>query len=176
MSFPRELFAPLGLAAVLALGACRAAPEPPERTPADFSLSVTLLATGTPQPESKPEPVRPVWYLVEPDGTLRAAVGQRTPDTRLPVPIRRLDPRERETLWALVRGADLASPAPRDVAAELAPPAAPPAVPTAIIELAHSGTRRAVWIPLADSGARERLRGVTGELDRLARRNAPSLD
>jgi hypothetical protein len=166
------LTAGAALASMLALGACQAAPEPPERTPADFSLSLTLLAPGATQSQS----LRPVWYVVEPDGTLRAAIGQRMPSTRLPVPIRRLDAREREALWTRVRSADLASSAPRDVAAELAPPASPPAVPTAIIELAHSGTRRAIWIPLSDAGARDRLRAVTGELDRLARRGTPSLE
>lgn len=80
-----------------------------DAVPPDFALSIVVptaaMARG----------ISPAWYIVEPDGTLRAALGE--PVDRSPVPprVRMLTPGERARVWAAVRRAGWL-PSPGDAA------------------------------------------------------------
>lgn len=70
-----------------------------EGVPADFSVSLSVYKAG--------EGRLPGWYVVGPDGQLRAVVGERRGNTPLPPIVRQLDPAERERLWGIVRDGGL---------------------------------------------------------------------
>jgi len=90
------------LALVLGLCACGS----PRRTgaipvaPADFSLSVTLVGGGAAAGSTSANPLlQPAWYVLDPDGTLRAALGDRTPGSPVPPIVRQLNRDEVESVW-----------------------------------------------------------------------------
>src|SRR5262245_17807436 len=87
---PRRALCVLGLLAALAACASRA----PERTcPPDFALSLTLMDSGGGS-------LAPAWFVVDPDGVLRAGLGERSEQTPLPPPVRVLSDDELAEVWA----------------------------------------------------------------------------
>jgi len=140
----------------LVLAACAGTPPLGATPPDDFALAVTLLGTSAEGPEA----LRPAWYIVEPDGTLRVALGERRPISPPPRPVRRLSHRDRQALWA--DAADLAAAgAPvSEGPADLADP-----TPHALVYLAAGGERRTVRIDLERGG--ETVARVADRLRRL---------
>lgn len=69
----------------------------PNRTPARFAVSLTIMGTASDDPV-----LRPARYIVEADGTLRAGVGPAATPKDYPPIIRRLDERQFAGLWSLV--------------------------------------------------------------------------
>jgi hypothetical protein len=83
------------LTSFLALSGCASPKAVPESVPADFGLSFTVLrARGD---------AKAAWYVVQPDGVLRAVEGVRQESTPIPPPVRVLSAVERERLWRIVR-------------------------------------------------------------------------
>jgi hypothetical protein len=76
---------------VLFLQACATTPTNLDQPPRDFAVSLSIQ-TATPQ-------LQPAWYVVQPDGVLRAVSGVRTETTPLPPIVRQLTPQERQRLW-----------------------------------------------------------------------------
>jgi hypothetical protein len=83
-------------------------PEPadlPEQTPGDFALSVTVYSPASEpgQIDALPRSLRPARYIVEADGLLRAAIGPGATSTTFPPGSRRLEQRQIDRLWVLIR-------------------------------------------------------------------------
>lgn len=102
------------LALMAAVSGCASPKAVPETVPADFGLSFTVLrAEGD---------CKAAWYVLQPDGVLRAVEGVRRESTPIPPPVRVLSTDEREGLWRIVRKSYwLATPTPTGfrVASEL---------------------------------------------------------
>lgn len=75
-------------------------------TPTDFAMVLTIESSPSAQPRHR----RPGQYVLEPDGTLRAAIGPGTHAGLLPPVTARLDPAEVDELWRLT--APLLPPSP----------------------------------------------------------------
>lgn len=96
----------LALASVRMLG-CSAAErfELPDAPPSDFVLAATVF---TPAATDKDQPASvPARYIVEPDGTLRAAIGAGSSPTTYPRATRTLTSAQFDQLWTLTRAIDL---------------------------------------------------------------------
>src|SRR5438876_796264 len=121
---------PLTLLLILTLSACSVPPGGPPHlqknppAPPDFALGLSLV--GLPPADDGWR--RPVWYLVEPDSRLRAAVGERTADSPTPPIVRQLDAVQVNELWHLAANAGLIGAAPGGADVPPAVPAAPTAV------------------------------------------------
>ncbi|MEM7576900.1 MAG: hypothetical protein AAF328_05425 [Planctomycetota bacterium] len=76
-------------------------------TPPDFALALTITATDA-APRAKHR--RPAHYVLEPDGTFRAALGPGAQNGLLPPVTARLDPVEIDEIWQLT--APLLPPSP----------------------------------------------------------------
>jgi len=154
---------PMALTALPACSTLRS-PEPdtnPQalRAPEDFCLSLTML-----EGEPGSGPTEPAWYIVEPDGILRAASGSRTAFSPMPPTVRRLSRPQVDALYTICSQAGLLNENPKGFeAAPEAPSEAPDwtASPEAIlatnprtnrIYLAHSGRRRS-YIPAVGTDA-----------------------
>lgn len=91
-----------------ALGGCAgprtAGDALPEARPADLVLGLTVYG---PDSGVRRGGQRPARYLVEPDGSLRAAVGGGAVESVHPPIARRLTDAERDELWAMVRAAGI---------------------------------------------------------------------
>jgi len=107
---------------VAALVGCEMTPAPradaPDKPPADFGVSVTVFAPGV-RRAGEAGPTRtaattPARYIVEPDGTLRAAVGAGATPTTFPPIVRRLSDRQRQRVWWLTVATGAHDPAPAD--------------------------------------------------------------
>ncbi|MEM1446951.1 MAG: hypothetical protein AAGF84_12910 [Planctomycetota bacterium] len=72
-----------------------ARPESPDRMPSDFAMVLTI-SNADPQAERH---LRPAQYVLEPDGTLRAAIGPGTHAELLPPITARLGPAEMHAVW-----------------------------------------------------------------------------
>ena len=161
------------------------------RMPPDFALSVSIhpathTAINADAPGASADPAggtnesleQPAWYLVEPDGRLRASPVVRTPTTPVPGIIRQLTAGEVQELWSTVRASGLTPSSASVLAAERGaaragardlPERAPERL-TAIIFVAAEGERRTFEIDLtgegvASLGARDlaaRLRQLAG--------------
>jgi len=83
------------LTSFLALSGCASPKAVPEDVPPDFGLSFTVLRA---QGDAKA-----AWYVVQPDGVLRAVEGVRRDNTPIPPPVRVLSAAERDRLWRIVR-------------------------------------------------------------------------
>ena len=83
--------------ALLLLAGCSAHPRAgralPEHPPADFGLAVTVLPADDDAARAR--------YIVEPDGTLRAATGAGATVQTFPAAVRLLDQAQRRRLWWL---------------------------------------------------------------------------
>jgi len=93
---------------------CAATPAPgdralPQARPADFSLGVTVLG---PQRGIERSGQRPARYLLGTDGWLRVAIGPGAKESVHPTLTRRLDPGQRDLLWALTRSAGVETVGP----------------------------------------------------------------
>ncbi|MEM9754183.1 MAG: hypothetical protein AAF916_12490 [Planctomycetota bacterium] len=78
-----------------------------QTAPPDFALALTITATdATPRAKHR----RHAHYVLEPDGTFRAALGPGTRDGLLPPVTARLDPAEIGEIWRLT--APLLPPTP----------------------------------------------------------------
>lgn len=112
-SWLREVWAGgLALVAGGVLAGCAASTRPRAsgEVPEDFGFAVAIPA-GAEMTALYPEHAellgKPAWYMVEPDGTLRAARGAPRMDGPVPPFVRRLSPAQRRELFALLesRGA-----------------------------------------------------------------------
>lgn len=139
------------------LGACARTPRAEgARPPADFSLSLTL-SSGTGASE-------PAWYILQPDGTLRAARGAAGRESARPLPVRLLTRAEFDRVWELTQAAGLAAqPAPGQAWSDDDPDAADGG---AVYYLAAEGRGRTRRVPgPAENPA---LANLAAELHRLA--------
>ncbi len=91
-----SMFLRLFLAAACLNGctSTRSSHPPPPQPPPDFSLSLTLVGETSPG-----SPLEPAWYVVEPDGHLRAALGSRQPTSAIPPIVRRLNDAQYTEVW-----------------------------------------------------------------------------
>ncbi|MCC6286099.1 MAG: hypothetical protein IT439_12505 [Phycisphaerales bacterium] len=150
------------VAAMIGLGlgvcsGCAAAPPPADASgrPADFAVSITVISTQDDPTliSALPRQMRPARYVIEADGSLRAAVGAgATPDIR-PALTRRLDSAQMARLWRLIEESGFAEP---EGASRLASEAAASelyAATTAVMSVTHAGTRAASAIDLEGGGA-----------------------
>ena len=152
----------IGLAAtVLSLGACAAGGRvsQSDAVPRDFAVSVAVSTTQA--------DLEPAWYILEADGTLRAALGAPTPRSPVPPRVRTLTPGARASVWHAVQNAQwIPESRGSDVAEE---PADAARVELAEVYVAADGGRwtgRVLEAP--DSPEAERLKDVIRELRRLA--------
>ncbi|MBX3382217.1 MAG: hypothetical protein KF864_01785 [Phycisphaeraceae bacterium] len=76
--------------------------------PPDFALSLTINT-----PAGADATLSPAWFIVDCDGSLRAALGARTAQSPVPARVRRLSPTEMQHLWNLTRSAGVLVPPPR---------------------------------------------------------------
>jgi hypothetical protein len=162
---PRLL--PLLAAACLALlPACsspRVEPRPeataiPEDRPADFTLAMTVYSPASPRVAATlPRALRPARYIVEPDGSLRAASGPAARAATFPPLARTLTPRQMDQVWRLVRDTALLDPAnPARVEDPLT------------LELSPSHTTATLYIAFADRRTSLRLLLDRGSADALS--------
>ena len=88
----------LALLAAL-LTSCAAPARPPQAAPpSDFSLSLTIVGDSPAAPD-----LEPAWYVLEPDGLLRAALGQRQAVSPIPPVVRRLTETQFREVWDATR-------------------------------------------------------------------------
>ena len=160
------LLAAFAVSLAPSLAACGATRHPVSGVPGDFGLAVTVLASRD-EPD-RPRSQRPAQYILEPDGTLRVAVGAGVDPGTFPPRTRRLDPRQVERLWLLVESAGLAGDAAETPGSDDGPsPAAVPSPPDgwAYVDVAASGQRHQRAIQLGSNPAAQ---GVIDELASLA--------
>lgn len=167
------------------------------RMPPDFALSMSIhppsRATGSDAARGVPaapgnaaaasEPLeQPAWYLVEPDGRLRASPGVRTAKTPVPGIVRQLSAAEVRELWSTVRASGLTPGSAGMLAGETGSartgakdlPERAPERPTAILFVAGEGERRTFEIDLAGEGvASLGARDLAARLRQLAGLGAP---
>lgn len=96
----------------------------PERAPEDFGLSITVMGPVRAGGESAYAGIgaklRPGRYVIEPDRSLRAALGPAADDSAYPPRTRRLSAQEMDEVWALVRSSGVLS-ADHEASASRAP-------------------------------------------------------
>lgn len=107
--------------------------------PDDFAMSLYV-----PSPE-------PAWYVLDADGTLRAATGLRLDSSPVPAPVRVLTPRQMQNLWRTARNVTVRSKA-------VTPD------PRAELWIAGNGKRRMIHMPADDAS----LAGLATSLRDLA--------
>ena len=136
------------MACLLALTACVSSPAGPhalpDARPADFALGLTVY---TPDGAVRRPGQRAARYVVEPDGQLRAAVGQGATVSTRPDTTRRLTDAQRDQIWDAVRATGLAdvSPALRLTSPETFD--APSGRRVYLVEITAGGRRSAVAMP-----------------------------
>ena len=138
-----------------------------QAVPADFAVSISV-----PQGDAKLEPA---WYVLEADGTLRAALGQATPQSPVPPRVRTLTPGARAAVWDAVQQAHWVPGTAEQAAeqtSEQAPADAalsqPKAVLAEVYVAANGGRWSGLVVDAPDSPAAKRLERVIRELRRLA--------
>lgn len=85
------------IVSIAILAGCASPRSVPEAVPADFGLSFTVLKSEGGATSA--------WYVIQPDGVLRAVSGVRRENTPIPPPVRTLTNEERDELWRVVRSA-----------------------------------------------------------------------
>jgi hypothetical protein len=145
--------------AVSGLGGCagtRARPDA-QHLPDDFSLSVSVL----------PGDVRAAaWYIVEPDGTLRAALGAARENSARPGAVRVLTRAQVREVWELACAAGLAGEGTGKGKLVRGAPGMPGGAAT--VEVAAAGRRRTVIAPAASDAGGDRFAALEGRLRDLA--------
>lgn len=136
---------------VLSLGAlvgCSSAPPRAQAAPEDFALGLTILADASEESARTGGVLsRSAWYLVEADAQLRAAEGERLPNSLTPPVLRQLTPEEMDELWNAASTSGLARSLAAESGASDAPrPGDQPG--TAIVYLHADGKRSASRIDL----------------------------
>jgi hypothetical protein len=139
------------------LAGCAGTPRPAD-LPDDFAVSVSF--SGTPD-----GPCAPAWFLVEPDGSLRAAQGERRATSPLPPAVRVLRRGEVREVWTLTSRLGVLGGAPPGEPAgdDLLPP---PGVSVAVVSVAAEGRRRTVRV--IDPQANGEFSALAGRLRALA--------
>jgi len=150
----------LALSGYAAVGAGCAQASKASGAPDEFSLSLTVLGTRA----ASGTPMEAAWYVVEPDGALRVAVGGRQALSGVPPRVRQLTRTQLDALWEKVEPWRGWAPTQGGNRPEEAIGA------TAIIYVAWGGdARRTYRIDLAgESVASESVRNVVEELRGLA--------
>mgnify|MGYP001420597556 CR=1 FL=1 len=145
-------------AAVVWLCGCAGRPSlTAAELPDDFGLSVTVLPGSD---------MQAAWYVLEPDGSLRAAIGERRHDSVRPGLVRRLSREQVRHVWETVVDAGLAD---HDRHGQRVSPTASRALGgAAIVELAAMGRRSTVAVGRADARTVDGVRKVVEELRSLA--------
>lgn len=139
------------------LSGCSSAPAPvvreaeaaPGPRPQDFTLAMTVYAPAA--AGALPRSLRAGRYVVEPDGSLRAGLGERA--AAYPARTRQLTPGEMDQLWRLVRESALLDP---DSPARVEDPgsiAVSPGRAMATVYIAGAGARRTLRVLLDRSSA-----------------------
>lgn len=142
----------LPLAAPIA--ACRSAPTlapaaaPPVERPADFVLAATVHAPANAAEAQLPRSLRPARYVVEVDGSLRAAIGHGSGEQTYPPITRVLTPRQADQLWRLVRDSGLLDPAHPGRVGDPASIPRPGNRFTALIWISYADQATALRVPL----------------------------
>lgn len=115
-----------GLVAAGLVAGCSASPRAADAAPEsaasaaipeDFGFAVAIPAGAEMTalyPEHADLLARPAWYMVEPDGTLRAALGSPRMDGPVPPFVRRLSPAQRRELFTLLSSRGALTPWSRD--------------------------------------------------------------
>lgn len=127
---------------------CSGAKPRGQAAPEDFALGLTILADASDEGAGKGGALtRSAWYLVEADAQLRAAEGERLPNSLTPTVLRQLSPEEMDELWIVASNSGLMrSPAVESGASEAPRPGDQPG--TAIIYLHADGQRSASRVDL----------------------------
>jgi hypothetical protein len=167
---PRAAIVTLRLALVampLWLGACAATgpSEVSESVPRDFAVSIAVASNDA--------DLEPAWYILEADGTLRAALGAPTPRSPIPPRVRTLTPGARAAVWRAVQHAQwIPGTKPGDADSPTAlPPGEAVAGPAELAEVyvaAGGGRWSGRVLAAPGSASAERLQAVIRELRRLA--------
>ncbi len=162
----RAALAAAGLTLAGLAGCAASVPRGATIAPADFSLdALVLVPEGSEPSPSTPRARRPARYQLEPDGSLRAALGVGVGPDTIPALARRLTPSERDGLWRLARDAGLLG---QDVPGRISWGGTwdpPPIGASAILSVTHDGHRVHVGAPLAFGGGSPEVEAL---LDRLA--------
>lgn len=87
------------LVLLLGLAACAGVPRGAETAPDTFAMSLTIV--GSAEPEGSP--MESAWYVVEPDGVLRVATGERLKQSGTPPRVRLLSAAQLDRLWREVQ-------------------------------------------------------------------------
>jgi hypothetical protein len=85
-------------------------PPLPDDRPDDFVLAATIFSPNVAHEARLPRSLRPARYIVEPDGSLRAAIGPGADATTYPGRTRQLTPAQFDSLWRNVRQSGLLDP------------------------------------------------------------------
>lgn len=154
---------------VSACGSGRGAPEPPgiplgeTRPPQDLALAVTVIGRGKGELAS----LEPAWFVIEPDGVLRAATGEGVGPGVYPPRTRRLTEAQVREVYAMVVRSGLDGGVGGRT---YRPGLLPQEGHWILIEVAaHERRQIALYEPGASAGARE----LAAHLGRLARLGTP---
>jgi hypothetical protein len=146
---------------LLLLPAC-AAPRPagPADLPDDFSLGLTTLpAKGVTDPA-----LAPAWYILQPDDSLRIALGARQVTSPLPPIVRILSRAQVRTVWEQVVQSGFASELQ---AHQLPDTMASVQSSIALVYIAAQGRRRSFSIPLDDESGTKAASDLAATLREL---------
>lgn len=142
----------IGVASGLLAGVAGCASDPrPDGPPADFAIGLTLIGDGRGGGEGDAAWTRSAWYLVEADGRLRAALGDRLPMTPTPPILRQLTRTDVAALWNEASRGGLANPVGAE-AGSCETPREGDGPGTAIVYVSAHGTRSARRIDLRSTG------------------------
>jgi hypothetical protein len=84
----------------------RPLPQEIDAAPADFAMEAVIIAPSASDWRERPRDFRPARYILRADGRLHAQIGPRSHE-RYPPFVTRLEPREIERLWRIVRDSGL---------------------------------------------------------------------
>lgn len=101
--------ATLAVALAAATAGCagkRPLPQEIDAAPPDFAMEAVIIAPSASGWQERPRDFRPARYILRADGRLHAQVGPRSHE-RYPPFVTRLQPREIERLWRIVRDSGL---------------------------------------------------------------------
>jgi len=154
---------------VCVLGACgvtlagcasKALHHPQGGCPDDFAISLTLLAPAA--------GVGPAWFVLEPDGVLRAVLGERQAASPLPPMVRTLKRTEVESVWRTSGRAGLVGGSARPSTSEVRAMTGGGERALALVYAAADGQKRFVSIPASDASRAAAVSDLAKELGELA--------